>query len=501
MPAAVLMVLSLVAMESAVPCTENLLEIAWHLQEAVELVRSGVSIEDYAKEHPAFECVDYVWEWAPGCYAAVGMSIGVPFVVTTPDLTAFAEDPDLFVVSLSPGNGEASMGSAFIYEDACCAGLKAMLDSQAAYAEGAGRNGEGEEGAFFGSGALTEWIAAELDAHGKYSAWASVPESVLCLKTGSTYWLATSAGLQAVPPAVGELMERPTDELQRHEWQRIIDELAPLLLSSVDYTVAWREDIPQITLDAEEDGWCCVDLPLEGGWRQVAWELLKGNRCLWVAETSNSTRALASFEAATVDLQATFQVLISCPAYAYSVPELQRQWEADRLALETAIRELGVPIELLDLSGLDAADAEDRARALLGTPVSQALGLFHLPDASTFEVGMGGRLSGDDIRNILLPEEEKRFLALLGCGPLLYGLNDILIEANLSSSTLTVGEDLTVPRVFEYLTSLVEHWKRAADEGKTLVPMGELLPDRDIAPMGEAPGNTLTGIPNQGGQT
>jgi hypothetical protein len=340
---------------------------------------------------------------------------------------------------------------------------------------------------------LTPWLVRNFDAAGKYHGWEMVTEAALCLGLGDGLWVVSDQGLVPLSADVQGILNQTGETVDEGQWQTLIDDLFPRLFAHVDYTVGWEDGRPGILLDLDDGQWCFLDVPVNSRLRGLLWEVLKGNRVAWVAESSNSTNCRSALSQSTLELTKPLEVLISCPTKDYDLPNIMSQWEDSCAALRARIAELGLPITVRDLSGVEAADAAAQVMAALSAGATQVLGFFHRAEADAFEIGAGGRLTRGDIANMAPTVEERKFLAVLGCKPLLYGLNDAFIEKGLSTSTLTVGEELNLGRVFEYLGRLVEEWGEELAKGRMSVPMTDLLPDLDVAPLGEAPSNRFLG--------
>ncbi len=337
-------------------------------------------------------------------------------------------------------------------------------------------------------------LLADAGALTKLSAWQSVGTSGLCLKVGDLILVANSEGLIPLSKAVQQVLERYGTELEQQDynpakvilnqqqWQTLVDELLDPLLERVGYQVTWVENRPSIRLDLAPGEHFFLDVPVEPILRGVLWMTLKGNPVVWVAESSDSLRAKEALMRARVNLEKSLTVIVSCPTKLWEAEATREVWIQEIKKLEARIKELGLPIKIVDRSGWPGDEAVAEVQRWLQQGEAQVLGFLHVPEANAFEVGLGGRLDEDKIRAAGPSTVEESFKAIVGCSPLLYGLNDVFIESNLTLLTLTIGEEFDPGK----LSLLIERWGELRARGKKEATVQELFPDREWGKMGKA---------------
>lgn len=252
------------------------------------------------------------------------------------------------------------------------------------------------------------------------------------------------------------------------------------------YIVRWEENLPQIQVSVTEGEPLILDVPVDPVVRFTLWDRLQGVPKVWVAESSTPERARQAWETAVLRLDRPLTILLSCPAEQYL--EVRELWRAERASLEQMIEELELPIKVVDLSELPGEEAVREVQRFLSEEGQQVLGFFHRGDTNSFEVGQGGRLGPDEIRAITVEELfENRFLAILGCNPLFFGLNDVFVNSGLAPFTLTVGKTLNAAEIFQNLQRLVGFLREQRETGRTQVPVWKLpqeLEELDLSGVG-----------------
>jgi len=344
--------------------------------------------------------------------------------------------------------------------------------------------------------ALLGGIIADARALNKLVAWGPAISSGLSLKVGENLFVVTSKGLLSLSQNAQHILEQYkvqlTSEqdpvkaaevvLNRERWQVLLDDFVAPLLERVNYQVLWVKDQPKIQLDLPAGQYFFLDVPADPGLRGVLWVALKGNPVVWVAESSDSQRAREAIRRSVINLDKPMTVIISCPTDHWEVEPNRKVWEQEVEKLRARIKELGLPIEIVDLSSLPGDEAVAEVQKRLRQGEAQVLGFLHVPEANAFEVGQRGRLDKEKIRTAGPSTVEESFKAIVGCGPLLHGLNDVFIESRLTSLTLTVGEEFDLSKI----SILIERWGELIAQGKEEATIQELFPDREWGKMGRA---------------
>lgn len=344
------------------------------------------------------------------------------------------------------------------------------------------------------------WVLQQLKAHRKYFAWQSIEASGLSLKLGDILFVASHEGLTPLSAEAQLILKQfrnglirwgnPTDAakaISQEQWQTLLDELFTPILERVEYQVTWIDNRPKIQLSLPAGEHFFLDVPVDPGLRGVLWMALKGNPIVWVAESSNSSKAREALTKAVIDLEKRIYVIISCPTDAYNDPHLREQWNGRVKALRSKIEELGLPIEIVDLSNLPGEEAVAKTQELLRQGQAQVLGFLHVASSNAFEVGQGGRLDKEKIKAAGPPIMGDNNKIIYGCSSLLYGLNDALVESELTSLTLTVGEELEIGEVLGNISYMIEKWDELKEQGKRQAQIDDLCPDDEKkAEMGRA---------------
>jgi len=342
---------------------------------------------------------------------------------------------------------------------------------------------EASELALLSPSETSEWLLDQLGAKAKYSAWESVEHSAMTIKLGDYFLVSGYEGLLPLSENTQLILKQDPEKLNREQWQTLVDDFFNPLLNRVEYQVSWTENRPNIQLDLEDAEYMLLDVPVDPYLRRLLWMSLKGNPIAWVAESSDSMRAQEAIMQGVLNFDAPLTIVVSCPTSDYESPDIRKQWKQRLDDLRARIAELGLPFMVEDLSELRDDEGISKVQDLLHQGHAQVLGFLHVAEQNAFQVGQGGLLDIEKIRAAGPSITKDSFKAILGCGPLFRGLNDVFVESKLTPMTLTVGEELSAEQILETLSTLVERWAEERSKGKKEEPVKNMLPDFDL--MGE----------------
>lgn len=210
--------------------------------------------------------------------------------------------------------------------------------------------------------------------------------------------------------------------------------------------------------------------------RFLCWVVSKSiGDVVWVADGSDALRAMQAWEKAALDLTRPVILLLSCPHEWYEKPAQRTAWTAAVAELKEYAAATGLPVTVVDLSELPEEKAKEEVEKYLALGGTQVLGFFHRVDESAFEIGVGGRLSKEDIQTIghRMPPDQ-RFIAIVGCNPLFFGLSDMFISSGLTQVTFTVGKKFDAVELFRCLRTFLDIIREELKHGRNAVPLPEI---------------------------
>jgi hypothetical protein len=285
-------------------------------------------------------------------------------------------------------------------------------------------------------------------------------------------------------------VERAVEQLW--EWEKeipgVVEETLEAMVwepllggAGINYTVVWEQKgnllWPRVSLPET----ICISVPVDPVQRFLAWYGLSGADVVWVAQGSTAEKARASWEQGILDLSHPITILLSCPAEDYKDQKTRDEWNnavAQLRALSQRLENMGVEVELADLSDKSANDAVEEVKKRLLCPGAQVLGFFHRGTGNAFEVGQGGTFGLAEIKEVGAKAREQGikpdFVTTIGCNSLLFGLNDAFIEEGLTNCTFAVAPQFNARNVYNVIETFLRFIETQRKEGKITLPLKEL---------------------------
>jgi len=215
--------------------------------------------------------------------------------------------------------------------------------------------------------------------------------------------------------------------------------------------------------------------------RFLAWYGLRDIPLTWVAKGSSVEKARESWERATLHLDRPIIILLSCPTKDYEDRKTRMVWEeaiAHLQVLKHLLNEMGVKVEVVDLSAWTKDDAVNKVKEALLSEGVQVLGFFHRGDTNSFEVGQGGQFGLNEIKEV--GKEARRlgkkadFVTIIGCNSLFFGLNDAFIEEGLTDCTFTVATEFNIKTMRDVIESFLRFVEEQWNKRQKAVPLKEV---------------------------
>jgi len=195
---------------------------------------------------------------------------------------------------------------------------------------------------------------------------------------------------------------------------------------------------------------------------------------VWVAEGSTVERARHAWWSANLQLNRPTTVFLS--AGSDVAENVLTTWAHKTAERQAQADHLGIPWTFVNLHEYSADRAAEIVRAALEDTSRNVLLFAHRLDWGSFDLGNGGSLGLDWLETAARGTGD-RVLGLVGCNSLFFGLNDPLVApiTGVVDFSLTTGETLTAPELFEQLESLLEEIGRRRKAEATKMPLRDIL--------------------------